>query len=144
MQSVNSGSAAALSVAHPVADKGPHDLVLSFEAASPDAIVVRCRGRIIARRQACALSGLIADVLPTARRMVVDLAGVSTLDTGALCELALCQMWAESAGYELRYSSSSESVRTLFESTNLDSIFDIHSTVESALAAMERDDLHCA
>lgn len=139
MKSGNSGSAAALSakMAHSAPGKGSDSvLVLSFEAATPGAIVLRCRGRIILRREACALSGLIAEVLPTARRMVVDLEGDTALDSGALGELVLCQMWAESSGYELRFSSSSGSVQRLFESTNLASIFDVHSSVESALAAM--------
>jgi anti-anti-sigma regulatory factor len=141
MKADDSGSMAAWrsgAVAHPAAEKGSDSvLVLSFEAATPGAIVLRCRGRIILRREACALSGLIEEVLPTARRMVVDLAGETTLDSGALGELVLCQMWAESSGYELRFSSSSGSVRRLFESTNLASVLDVHSSVEGALAAMQ-------
>jgi anti-anti-sigma factor len=148
MKSENSGSgspATSGTNASRAAKKGSDDiLVLSFEASTPGTIVLRCRGRIIFRRDACALSGLITEALPTARRMVVDLADITTLDSGALGELALCQMWAESAGYQLRFSSSIESVRRLFESTNLDSIFDVHSSLENALAAMHRDDLHCA
>jgi len=147
MKSGNSGSAPApaATVAHAAPETGSDSvLVLSFEAVAPGAIVLRCRGQIILRREACALSGLIGEVLPTSRRMVVDLSDATTLDSGALGELALCQMWAESAGYQLRFASSIESVRRLLESTNLDSIFEVHSSVESALAAMQRDDLHCA
>lgn len=72
------------------------------------------------------------------RRMVVDLASITSLDIDALGELVLTHMWAEAAGYELRFSNPTDSVRRLFESTNLISVFDLHSTVESALAAMSQ------
>jgi len=114
-------------------------LVLSLEAANPGALVLHCQGRIIFRSEACALSSLIAEVLPAAQRMVVDLGSVTSLESEALGELVLCQMWAEAAGYDLKFSTSSPSIRQLFEATNLASVFDVHSSVEGALATMQRE-----
>jgi anti-anti-sigma factor len=104
------------------------------------AVVLRCGGRMVFRSDAEGLSGLICEVLPQARRMVVDLAAVHFLDSGALGELVLAQMWAQAAGYELRFSSPSEPVLELLESANLLSFLNIDSTVESALAAMQQQD----
>ncbi len=117
-------------------------LVLRLEAAGTGAIVLYCQGQIVFRSQARALSSLIMEVLPTARRLVVDLAGVASLDSGALGELVLTQMWAEAAGYDLKLSTPTNSVWRLFEATNLVSVFDVHSTVESALASMQGEDGH--
>jgi anti-anti-sigma factor len=112
-------------------------LTVSLESASLGrAVVLRCRGHVIFRNQALGLSSMIYDVLPQARRMVVDLAGVHSLDSGALGELVMTHMWAEAAGHELRFCSPTESVRRLLEATNLVSLFNIHSTVEGALGAM--------
>jgi anti-anti-sigma factor len=148
MKSANSGSAAAARFAthvHPPGDAQPDKiLVLSLEAANPGTIVLHCQGQVIFRSEACALSSLIAEVLPAARRMVVDLAGVTTLDSGALGELVLSQMWADAAGYYLKFSSSTDSVRKLFEATNLASVFDVYATVEGALAAMQREEVPSA
>jgi len=145
MKSSGSGSAAgakrAMQVCPPANQRSDKILVLSLEA-NPGALVLHCQGRIIFRREACALSSLIAEVLPTARRLVVDLGGVTSLESGALGELVLCQMWAEAAGYDLKFSSSSLSIRQLFEATNLASVFDVHSSVERALAAMQREEIH--
>jgi len=146
MKSSGSGSAAgakrAMQVCPAADQRSDKILVLSLEAANPGALVLHCQGRIIFRREACALSSLIAEVLPTARRLVVDLGGVTSLESGALGELVLCQMWAEAAGYDLKFSSSSLSIRQLFEATNLASVFDVHSSVERALAAMQREEMH--
>ncbi len=119
-------------------------LVLSLEGTASGAIVLRCRGSVISRSDARALTSLIAEVLPTARRLVVDLAGVISLDSGALGELVVTQMWAEAAGYGLKFSSPTDSVRQLFEATNLESVFDVHSTAEDALNAMQQDQVHSA
>jgi anti-sigma B factor antagonist len=117
-------------------------LVLSLEGTASGAIVLRCRGSVVFRSDARALTSLIAEVLPTARRLVVDLAEVTALDSGALGELVVTQMWAEAAGYGLKFSSPSDSVRRLFEATNLESVFDVHSTAEDALNAMQLDQVH--
>jgi anti-anti-sigma factor len=116
-------------------------LTLSLESAGLGrAVVLHCQGQIIFRSEAKGLSSIIFEVLPQARRMVVDLAAVRSLDTGALGELVLTQMWAEAAGYELRFSSPTEPVLELLESANLLSFLNIDPTVESALAAMQQPD----
>ncbi len=119
-------------------------LVLSLEATGSGAVVLHCQGSAISRSDARGLTSLIAEVLPTTRRLVVDLAGVISLDSGALGELVVTQMWAEAAGYGLKFSSPTDSVRRLFETTNLESVFDVYSTAEEALDAMQLDQLHSA
>jgi anti-anti-sigma factor len=119
-------------------------LVLSLEATVSGAIVLHCQGSVISRSEARGLTSLIAEVLPTARRLVVDLAGVISLDSGTLGELVVTQMWAEAAGYELKFSSPTDSVRRLFETTNLESVFDVYSTAGDALEAMQLDQIHSA
>lgn len=119
-------------------------LVLTLEATVSGAIVLHCQGSVISRSEARGLTSLIAEVLPTAHRLVVDLAGVISLDSGALGELVVTQMWAEAAGYILKFSSPTDSVRQLFEATNLESVFDVHWTTEDALDAMQLDQLHSA
>src|SRR6266853_1630249 len=69
---------------------------LTLEAEHPrSAVVLHCQGRIILRSEASALSTIVTEVLPSARRMVVDLAGVDSVDSGGLGELVLTHMWAE-------------------------------------------------
>ena len=117
-------------------------LVLRLEATVSGAIILHCQGSVISRSEARGLTSLIAEVLPTVRRLVVDLAGVFSLDSGALGELVVTQMWADAAGYGLKFSSPTDSVRLLFEATSLDSVFDVYSTAGDALEAMHLDQVH--
>ena len=119
-------------------------LVLSLEVTVSGAIILHCQGSAISRSEADGLTSLIAEVLPTARRVVVDLAGVISLDSGALGELVVTQMWAEAAGYELKFASPTGSVRRLFAATNLESVFDVYSTAGDALDAMQLDPVNPA
>lgn len=118
-------------------------LHLTLEAGNySSAVVLHCQGRIIFRGEARALSTIVADVLPAARRMVVDLAGVDSVDSSGLGELVLTHMWAEAAGYTLKFASPRKSVRHLFEITNLVSVFDVYASVPEAMAAMAQEEIH--
>ncbi|MFY9561054.1 MAG: STAS domain-containing protein [Terriglobales bacterium] len=103
-------------------------------------MVLHCQGRIIFGPEAQALTEIVADVLPTAQRMVVDLAGVEAVDSAGLGELVLLHMWAEAAGYSLKLASPHKSVRHLFELTNLVSVFDAYGSVAEAMAAMQDEE----
>ena len=105
------------------------------------AVVLHCQGRIIFHSEARALSTIVADVLPSARRMVVDLTEVDAVDSGGLGELVLTHMWAEAAGYTLKFASPKKSVRHLFEITNLVSVLDVYASVPEAMAAMVREEV---
>jgi len=120
-------------------------LKLSLEAGNiGSAVVLHCEGRMIFRSEARALSTLVAEVLPSARRMVVDLAGVDSVDSGGLGELVLTHMWAEAAGFTLKFASPRKSVRHLFEVTNLVSVFDVYGSVPEAMAAMVQEEIRPA
>jgi anti-sigma B factor antagonist len=120
-------------------------LKLSLEAEHcGSAVVLHCQGRLIFRNEACALSQTVAEILPLAGRMVVDLAGVEAVDSAGLGELVLTHMWAEAAGYALKFASPSKPVRHLFELTHLESVLDVYASVAEAVAAMYEEDLRLA
>jgi len=103
------------------------------------AVVLHCRGRIIFGPEARALTELVADVLPAVRRMVVDLDGIEIVDSAGLGELVLLHMWAEAAGYSLKFASPREPVRRLLELTNLIAVFDAYDSVADAVSAMRNE-----
>ena len=116
-------------------------LKLSLEAQSGGSVVLHCQGRIIFGSEARALTDIVADVLPSARRMVVDLAGVEAIDSAGLGELVLLHMWSEAAGYTLKFASPRASVRRLLVLTNLVAVFDAYGSVAEALAAMHQEEV---
>ena len=130
---------------HGNAKRSDKKLKLTLEAGhSASAVVLHCQGRIIFRSEARALSTIVAEVLPSARRMVVDLAGVESVDSGGLGELVLTHMWAEAAGCTLKFASPNKFVRRLFEITNLVSVLDVYASVPEAMAAMAQEEVQSA
>ncbi len=120
-------------------------LQMTLEAGhSGSAVVLHCQGRMIFHREARALSSIVTEVLPSAHRMVVDLAGIDAIDSSGLGELVLTHMWAEAAGYSLKFASPKRSVRHLFEVTNLVSVLDMYASVPAAMAAMISEEIHSA
>jgi anti-anti-sigma factor len=142
-----SARSARASTAHDRTNAAAHDekIKLTLEAGSSGgAVVLHCQGRIIFQGEARELCGIVAEVLPAARRMVVDLAGVDSVDSGGLGELVLTHVWAEAAGYSLKFASPERSLRQLFEITNLISVFEVYGSVPEAMAAMVQEDIHSA
>jgi anti-sigma B factor antagonist len=109
-------------------------LKLSVEARNQgDIIVVHCQGRIVYRDEAAALSRVVNEILHEGSKVVLDLAGVTSIDSAGIGELALLHSLAQGRNAELKCAGANELVSTLLELTNLDSVLDIHVCVEDAL-----------
>jgi anti-anti-sigma factor len=111
-------------------------LKLSLETRNRgDVVIVHCQGRIVYRDEAAALSRVVGEVLQQTRKLVLDLSGVSSMDSAGIGELALLQTWAQESNASLKCAGASQLVSTLLELTNLDSVLDIHPSVDAALAS---------
>jgi anti-sigma B factor antagonist len=115
-------------------------LKLSLEAQNGGVVVLHCQGRISFGQDVRALTNIVAEVLPSTRRMVVDLAGVEMVDSAGLGELVLLHMWAEAAEYTLKFASPRKSVRQRLELTNLVSVFDAYPSVADAIASIYQEE----
>jgi anti-sigma B factor antagonist len=120
----------------------PKKIAFSLDARPHgSAIVLHCQGRLIFRNEAHALTTTVNEILPLARRMVLDLEGIEAVDSVGLGELVLLHMWAEAAGYSLKFSGPRRSVRNVLELTNVASVLDVYPSVPEAVAAMPLDEL---
>lgn len=109
-------------------------LKLSVEARNErDVIIVRCEGRIVYRDEAAALSRVVGELLHHGSKLVLDLAGVTSMDSAGIGELALLQTWAQERDAELKCAGPNDLVSTLLELTNLESVIDVHASVEEAI-----------
>ena len=115
-------------------------LEMNLEARQGGMLVLHCEGKLIYQQEAQRLSSIVSEVLPSAGRMVVDLAGVKDVDSSGLSELVMAHMWADAAGFDLRFAGPNKTVRYLLELTNLVSVFDIYPSVPEAVAAMHGED----
>jgi anti-anti-sigma factor len=108
-----------------------------------DVIIVYCQGRIVFRDEAIALSRLAGEILQNTRKLVLDLSGVTAMDSAGIGELALVQTWAQDRKAELKCAGARPLVRTMLDLTNLGSVVELHSTIEEALASF-REEQVCA
>lgn len=108
-----------------------------------DVIVVHCQGRIVYRDEAAALSRLMGEILKNGNKVVLELSGVTAMDSAGIGELALLQSWAQQRNADLKCAGAHSMVRTLLDITNLDSVLEVHSTLDSALESFREEEI-CA
>jgi anti-anti-sigma regulatory factor len=65
------------------------------------------------------------------------------MDSAGIGELALLQSWAQGKNVNLKCAGPNPLVRTLLDLTNLDSVLEVHPTVDAALASF-REEQVCA
>ncbi len=105
-------------------------------------IVVHCQGRFVYRDEAAEFSRVVGEVMSHARRVVLDLSGVSAMDSAGIGELVLAQTWAREKNVELKCGANGL-VRMLLELTNLDSVIDVVESVDEAMTSF-REEQVCA
>lgn len=101
------------------------------------ATVIHCRGRIVFRNEVAALSHVVTAVLQETKHVVLELQGVTAIDSGGMGELVALHMWAQACGGSLKLSGLSSRLLYLLELTNLTSVFEIFPTQEAALTACQ-------
>jgi anti-sigma B factor antagonist len=113
-------------------------LKLSLETRNRgDVMIVYCQGRIVYREEALALSQVVHNVLGNGGKVVLDLSGVTSIDSAGIGELVSLHTRARSQRADLKCASPSRLVRELLDLTNLDSVLEIHASISEALAAFE-------
>lgn len=119
-------------------------LKLSLETRNRgDIIIVHCQGRIVYRDEAAALSRLVGEILNNQSKVLLDFSGVSIIDSAGIGELAQLQTWAQDRDAELKCAAANTMVRTLLDLTNLDSVLEVHSSLDSALMSFKQEQI-CA
>jgi anti-sigma B factor antagonist len=119
-------------------------LKLSLEIRNRgDVAVVHCQGRIVYRDEAAALSRFAGALLQHGGKLILDLSGVSSIDSAGIGELALLQSWAQEKNANLKIAGANSLVRTLLDLTNLDSVIEVHPTLDAALGSFEEQQV-CA
>src|SRR5215470_14039720 len=84
-----------------------------------DLVVLRCRGRIVYRKESSALAERIQELLPEHHQIVLNLSEVTAVDSSGLGILVVLHLGVESSGGSLQICHPSPRIRSLFQLTNL-------------------------
>jgi anti-anti-sigma factor len=98
-------------------------------ANSQDTVILKCRGRIVAGDEVARLKSA-ALCHQEAKRLILDLEAVQTMDGAGMGLLAFLAGWTRVVGIQLKLVNPSRHVRELLELTNLDSVLDIGGSEE--------------
>ena len=97
-------------------------------------VVVRMLGNYRAGDSAVELEGVLDRIVREEKGpIVLDMTNLKTLDSTALGVIAGCGRFLHAVGRELYLAGPNERVALLFKLTQLDAVFPIVPTVESAL-----------
>lgn len=123
----------------------PSNLKLGLETRQrAGVVIVHCQGRIVYREEAAMLCRVASALIEADSNIVVDLTGVTSIDSAGLGELAWLHTTATDQNANLKFSGANTLVRALLELTNLDSVFDLYPTLQAALESCQSQESACA
>jgi len=114
---------------------------LKMETSVSDGVtVVACQGRILFGEEATALREQIKSLLKSTRQIVLNLAGVSYIDSGGLGTLVGAYSSARSAGADIKLTGLGQRLRDVLQVTKLVTVFEVYDSEQQAVAAFRRKD----
>ena len=98
-----------------------------------DILVVDCAGRIVFGEESAELRETVKKLIAQSGRIVLNLAGVSYIDSGGLGTLVALYTTARSAGGSIKLANLTERVGDLLQVTKLLTVFEVFDSEKGAL-----------
>jgi anti-sigma B factor antagonist len=105
---------------------------------SGDVCILHCSGRIVFGDEGAALRERGRNILTGTAKVVVNLSGVDSIDSGGLGILVGVLVSARNRGGELKLVSPNQRIKELLRRTSLDKIFRVYGNDEEAVAAFRK------
>jgi anti-sigma B factor antagonist len=100
--------------------------------------VVSCQGRIMFGEEANALRDFLKQTLTESPRLILNLSGVTYIDSGGLGTLVGVYSSARSAGAEIKLTGLGQRLHDVLQITKLATVFQVFASEQEALAALDR------
>lgn len=100
--------------------------------------VVSCNGRITFGDEAMALRENLKKVLADTRQLVLNLSGVSYIDSGGLGMLVGVYSSARAAGADIKLTGLGQRLRDVLQITKLVTVFEVYDSEQQAVDAFKR------
>ena len=101
--------------------------------------VVSCTGRIVFGDESTALRDNLKKLLGGTKRVVLNLSGVSYIDSGGLGTMVGVYSSARSGGADIKLSGLGQRLRDVLAITKLATVFEVYDTEQQAVAAFKHD-----
>jgi anti-sigma B factor antagonist len=97
--------------------------------------VLQCNGRIVFGEEAAMLRETVKNLLAETRSIVLNLGGVSYIDSGGLGTLVGLFSSVKAAGGEVKLANLTQRVHDQLQITKLVTVFEVHESEEKAAEA---------
>lgn len=112
---------------------------LKIEKRQVDGVnVVMCEGRIMFGDEANALRDFLKQALTESPRMVLNLSGVTYIDSGGLGTLVGVYSTARKAGADIKLTGLGQRLHDVLQITKLATVFEVFDSENEALTALGR------
>jgi anti-sigma B factor antagonist len=114
-------------------------MTLKIETRLVDGVtVMSCHGRIVFGEEATELRENLKRVLGATRQVVLNLAGVSYIDSGGLGTLVGVYSSARATGADIKLTGLGQRLRDVLQITKLVTVFEVYDTEQEAIGAFHR------
>ena len=100
--------------------------------------IVSCQGRIMFGEEANALRDFLKEALGKTPQMVLNLSGVTYIDSGGLGMLVGVYSSARGAGADIKLTGLGQRMRDVLQITKLATVFQVFDSEQEALTALGR------
>lgn len=111
-------------------------MTLKLDTRQTDGVtVLSCAGRIMFGEEASALRDRVKELLGSTKEIILNLTGVSNIDSGGLGTLVGLYSSARSSGADIKLTGLGPRLRDVLAITKLSTVFEVYDTEAQALAA---------
>jgi anti-sigma B factor antagonist len=100
-----------------------------------DVAVVDCNGRIVFGEESALLRDTLKQLIQEKNQIVLNLSGISYIDSGGLGTLVALYTTAQNAGGSLKLANLTQRVDDLLQVTKLLTVFEVYDSEDKALAS---------
>jgi anti-sigma B factor antagonist len=114
-------------------------MTLKIETRQADGVtIVSCQGRIMFGEEATELREGLKRVLASTRQVVLNLTGVTYIDSGGLGTLVGVYSSARAAGAKIKLTGLGQRLRDVLQITKLVTVFEVYDSEQEAIATFHR------
>ncbi|HET7205342.1 MAG TPA: STAS domain-containing protein [Terriglobales bacterium] len=111
-------------------------MTLKMETKTANGVtIVHCQGRVVFGDEASALRSTLKNIVSTSKKIVLDLSGVSYIDSGGLGTLVAAYSSARAAGADIKLAGLGQRVHDVLQVTKLVTVFEVYDSEQKAVAA---------
>jgi anti-sigma B factor antagonist len=103
-----------------------------------DIVVLNCDGRVVLGEESAQLRDTVKELLTRSKQLVLNLGGVSYIDSGGLGTLVSLYTTAHNSGASVKLSNLTPRVGDLLQVTKLLTVFEVFDTVEDGVGSYKK------